>query len=110
MDYKSSYREEEVVAETILDRTIKFVDSSRFVNAVDKFKGKNVHYFESYAESKSAEYDLRHTAVFEEYQTLLDDLFAEFSSDIGVSSKEIYQNCRDVGKCAPFPYSVFVHV
>lgn len=98
MEYKSSYREEEVVAETILDKTIKFVDSDRFVSAVEKFKRKNIHQFESYAESKSAEYDLRHTSVFEEYQTLLDDLFAEFSSEIGVSSKEIYQNCRDVGE------------
>lgn len=99
MEYKSSYREEEVVAETILDRTIKFVESDRFVTAVDKFKRKNGHYFETYAESKSAEYDLKHTTVFEQYQTLLDDLFAEFSSEIGVASKEIYQNCRDVGKC-----------
>jgi len=94
MEYKT--RDEEIVDESVLDRTIKFVESERFSDSVERFRRENMKHFEDFAESKTAEYNLQHTIIFEKYQSLLDKLFGEFSSDIGVSSKEIYQNCRDV--------------
>ncbi len=88
---------QEVSSDDVLEKAIDFASSKRFTNAIDDFQTSHAHHFAKLAESKECEYDLNYTTIFNEYQSLLDDLFEEFGRSIGVSSKVIYSQCRDVG-------------
>lgn len=85
-------------SDDVLERAIEFASSKYFTGAVESFQTLHAHSFAKLNETKECEYDLSYTAIFNEYQSLLDELFEEFGKSIGVSNKTIYGQCRDVGK------------
>ena len=92
----SERHHDEIVAIDILSCVIEFAHSLRFTEAITDFQKDNCRYF---SEAQSDEYSLEQTAVFNQYQNLLDDLFGGYSSQIGVTLMDVYKNCRDAGYC-----------
>ena len=93
-----SKNNDEIISISVIEQAIEFTSSSKFTIPVESFKTKNCESFQSDGESKTKEFRIDHTAIFNEYQELIDDLFEQFSREIGVKSSVIYQDCRDVGE------------
>jgi hypothetical protein len=91
---------EEVVGDSILELAVQFTNSHRFVSKVESFMNHHAYKFYNTAESKSQAFDdfpLEYTSIFEEYQTIIDNLFGEFASNSGYSIGTLYTSFRDSG-------------
>lgn len=83
--------------DNVLEKAARFASSNRFTLAVQNFQDKNASHFCKLCETKGCDYDITHTAIFEEYQNLLEGLFDEFAHSSDISSVTLYNQCRDAG-------------
>lgn len=85
---------------SIIDHAIEFCSSKFFQDAVKEFQLKHCKLFEDLSECKRPEEEeqsLEFTALFEDYNTLLDDLLTEkFLRRHDYSSSLFYAACKDI--------------
>ena len=93
-------REEEIVADNLLDLAVNFTNSKQFTSAIDEFISNKSHHFEGSCDSKYGEIEeLPHSykEIFEEYQKLIDNLFEDFADRHGFAISAVYGCFRDSG-------------
>jgi hypothetical protein len=82
---------------SLLGEAAVYCSSSQFEDQINKFKQKYLHNFEEYIDCKTSEdeeQNLACTVIFQEYQTLVEDLLEDFITSNGSTLRDFTAECR----------------
>lgn len=122
MSKKSDEPIEEIINISFLPQLASFMEGSYFNKKIDSFLEKNLDFFLNYSTSSSSssssndskdykgdfkttdaedhvtEYTHETKEIFDQYQTVLEDLFTTFAEENNITIQQIFQSCKDAGK------------
>lgn len=95
---------EEIVAENKLGDLVAFVESSFFKEQIESFEVNHSNCFEPFLQDKTGtleetcEMPLHYTELFHDFVRMVDGILDEYARKSGLSSKSLYNECRDAGR------------
>lgn len=82
---------------SVLEDVINYCTSNEFKIEINKFKKKNIIYFNNYCELKypeEEEHSLECNEIFQEYQLLIENLLEEYVKNSGSTITDFYYECQ----------------
>lgn len=94
-----TYPAMEIVSENHMEEAIHFTRSKQFVYAIDDFVRFHEEEF-LHLQSRHTNVEIPHRLyeLFQEYQELIENLFAEFTKTHGISVRDLCRSFRDTGR------------